>query len=116
MATTANPGASPPTPARRVPMDHKVHPGATIAFLAVLLGGLAFAGYSIFADTQQVGETLALGAFAFLGLALVIALGFEFVNGFHDTANAVATVIYTHTPQARRRRRLVGVRGTSSAC
>ena len=30
-----------------------------------------------------------------LGLALVIALGFEFVNGFHDTANAVATVIYT---------------------
>jgi PiT family inorganic phosphate transporter len=33
----------------------------------------------------------------FLILALVLALGFEFVNGFHDTANAVATVIYTHT-------------------
>jgi PiT family inorganic phosphate transporter len=32
-----------------------------------------------------------------LGLALLVALGFEFVNGFHDTANAVATVIYTHT-------------------
>ena len=30
-------------------------------------------------------------------MALVIALGFEFVNGFHDTANAVATVIYTHS-------------------
>ncbi|MBL9176374.1 MAG: inorganic phosphate transporter [Verrucomicrobiales bacterium] len=29
-------------------------------------------------------------------LALALALGFEFVNGFHDTANAVATVIYTH--------------------
>ena len=29
--------------------------------------------------------------------ALVLALGFEFVNGFHDTANAVATVIYTHS-------------------
>jgi inorganic phosphate transporter, PiT family len=29
-------------------------------------------------------------------IALLIALGFEFVNGFHDTANAVATVIYTH--------------------
>ena len=26
-----------------------------------------------------------------------MALGFEFVNGFHDTANAVATVIYTHS-------------------
>ncbi len=32
-----------------------------------------------------------------LGVALLIALGFEFVNGFHDTANAVATVIYTHS-------------------
>ncbi len=32
-----------------------------------------------------------------LGLALLLALSFEFVNGFHDTANAVATVIYTKT-------------------
>ena len=32
-----------------------------------------------------------------LALAVGLALGFEFVNGFHDTANAVATVIYTHT-------------------
>src|SRR5208283_1461590 len=32
-----------------------------------------------------------------LGVALLIALGFEFVNGFHDTANAVATVIYTNS-------------------
>ena len=30
-----------------------------------------------------------------LAVALLLALGFEFVNGFHDTANAVATVIYT---------------------
>ena len=30
-------------------------------------------------------------------LALGLALSFEFVNGFHDTANAVATVIYTHS-------------------
>ncbi len=35
------------------------------------------------------GQTLLL-----LG-ALAIAFGFECVNGFHDTANAVATVIYT---------------------
>ncbi len=35
--------------------------------------------------------------FMMLALALLMALGFEFVNGFHDTANAVATVIYTHT-------------------
>ena len=33
----------------------------------------------------------------FLWAALFLALGFEFINGFHDTANAVATVIYTKT-------------------
>src|SRR6266481_4663477 len=32
---------------------------------------------------------------------LLIALGFEFVNGFHDTANAVATVIYAHSLPAQ---------------
>ena len=36
-------------------------------------------------------------AFALLGVALLIALGSEFVNGFHDTDNAVASVIYTPT-------------------
>ncbi|MEH2141177.1 inorganic phosphate transporter [Nostoc sp.] len=35
--------------------------------------------------------------YLFLALALGLALSFEFVNGFHDTANAVATVIYTNT-------------------
>jgi PiT family inorganic phosphate transporter len=30
-------------------------------------------------------------------VCLVAACSFEFVNGFHDTANAVATVIYTHS-------------------
>jgi phosphate/sulfate permease len=32
-----------------------------------------------------------------LAFALFVAFGFEFINGFHDTANAVTTVIYTHT-------------------
>jgi len=43
------------------------------------------------------GETLSSSSFFFLLLALALALGFEFVNGFHDTANAVATVIYTNS-------------------
>src|SRR5215475_11535166 len=43
------------------------------------------------------GEAITLGAGIFLLMALGLALTFEFVNGFHDTANAVATVIYTHT-------------------
>ncbi|MEQ8532972.1 MAG: anion permease, partial [Imperialibacter sp.] len=32
-----------------------------------------------------------------LFLCLLAAIVFEFINGFHDTANAVATVIYTNT-------------------
>ena len=39
--------------------------------------------------------TLSAGQVVLLLLALVIAFGFEVINGFHDTANAVATVIYT---------------------
>ncbi len=33
----------------------------------------------------------------FFAFALAIAFAFEFINGFHDTANAVTTVIYTNT-------------------
>src|ERR1700677_2660656 len=46
---------------------------------------------------ELFGEALGFGAAFFLLLALALALCFEFVNGFHDTANAVATVIYTNT-------------------
>jgi PiT family inorganic phosphate transporter len=79
-------------------LDEKPHVAGALAFLAILLGGLLFAAYSISSDIAVAGEhTLAIGAFVLLGIALLIALGFEFVNGFHDTANAVATVIYTHS-------------------
>jgi len=43
---------------------------------------------------EAVG-TLGTGQIILLLIALVIAFGFECINGFHDTANAVATVIYT---------------------
>ena len=46
---------------------------------------------------QLFGEPVTVGAGIFLLFALLLALSFEFVNGFHDTANAVATVIYTHS-------------------
>jgi PiT family inorganic phosphate transporter len=78
-------------------LDGKTGKGTAVVFVLLLLGGLAYAGYGFVNDIQSVHETLALGAFGLLGLALLIALGFEFVNGFHDTANAVATVIYTHS-------------------
>lgn len=43
------------------------------------------------------GQSVSISTALFLFLALGLALSFEFVNGFHDTANAVATVIYTHS-------------------
>jgi len=43
------------------------------------------------------GQSVTFSTAFFLLLALGLALSFEFVNGFHDTANAVATVIYTHS-------------------
>src|ERR1700726_3837489 len=43
------------------------------------------------------GSPVGIGTVVLLFGALFLALSFEFVNGFHDTANAVATVIYTHT-------------------
>jgi PiT family inorganic phosphate transporter len=45
--------------------------------------------------------SLEVGQLALLVASLAIALGFEFVNGFHDTANAVATVIYTRSLKPR---------------
>ncbi len=79
-------------------LDGTMHPAGIVLFLLVLTGGLGYAGANLIADMQAAGQPpLAIGAFALLGLALLIALGFEFVNGFHDTANAVATVIYTHS-------------------
>jgi phosphate/sulfate permease len=45
--------------------------------------------------------SIAFGTLLFLLAALAIALGFECINGFHDTANAVATVIYTKSLRAQ---------------
>jgi PiT family inorganic phosphate transporter len=65
-------------------------------FGVALVIGLVYAGTHLLRDLGDVHPTSAL-PFILLGIALLTALGFEFVNGFHDTANAVATVIYTHT-------------------
>ena len=79
-------------------LDHKTGKGTWAIFALLLLVGLAYTAYSIATDYAGSGETAtAIWPFVLLGLALLIALGFEFVNGFHDTANAVATVIYTNS-------------------
>jgi len=67
-----------------------------LIFGGVMILGLVFIGASIARDLGNIS----LGSawpYVLLGVALLVALAFEFVNGFHDTANAVATVIYTHS-------------------
>ena len=66
------------------------------AFLVVLVGGLIYIVWRLSVDLSPVHQA-SVFPYVLLGVALLIALGFEFVNGFHDTANAVATVIYTHS-------------------
>ena len=65
-------------------------------FGAALVVGFIYAAYQLVSDLSETHSASAM-PYVLLGIALLIALGFEFVNGFHDTANAVATVIYTHS-------------------
>ena len=96
-------GAPAATTRRRGPdLDAKPHGSVGIIVIGLLVVGIGFVVQGLVHDISAAGgPPLATGAFVLLGLALLIALGFEFVNGFHDTANAVATVIYTHSMPAQ---------------
>jgi inorganic phosphate transporter, PiT family len=103
MATA--PTLPPPPPSKLRPvavssLDAKLGKGpgkiGVLAFVVVLIIGVIYAGSSLASDLSGVHNSSIL-PYLLLGLALLVALGFEFVNGFHDTANAVATVIYTHS-------------------
>src|SRR5277367_99762 len=87
-----------PSPApTRIKLDEPMSVQALLIYLAVIAGALFFMAYSIYSDVKTAGGgPTTITPFLLLGVAMLIALGFEFVNGFHDTANAVATVIYTH--------------------
>src|SRR5580692_9885601 len=85
-------------PASRPNLDKGFNPLTMIIFFGIIATGLLFVTYSIYADVDATGTTVtSYLPYLLLMVALLIALGFEFVNGFHDTANAVATVIYTHS-------------------
>jgi inorganic phosphate transporter, PiT family len=85
-------------PASRPHLDRKPSATTIFIFLALLVVGVGYTGFSLVHDISgAASQTMTLLPFILLGIALLIALGFEFVNGFHDTANAVATVIYTHS-------------------
>ena len=65
-------------------------------FGIVLLVGVVYSAFHLLSDLSGI-HAGSITPYVLLGVALLVALGFEFVNGFHDTANAVATVIYTHS-------------------
>jgi inorganic phosphate transporter, PiT family len=77
-------------------VSHKSNPWFNVLAGVVVIAGIIYAGYHLASDLSVVRDTRAY-PYILLGIALLIALGFEFVNGFHDTANAVATVIYTNS-------------------
>jgi inorganic phosphate transporter, PiT family len=94
---TMNQGG-PIQPAARPNLDKGFNPLTMIIFFGILAAGLLFVAYSIYVDVNATGARVTTYLpYLLLLVALLIALGFEFVNGFHDTANAVATVIYTHS-------------------
>jgi inorganic phosphate transporter, PiT family len=98
MSDIALPGSIEPARHKGPDLDRGFHPASGIIFLGVIAAALLFVAYSIYADIDATGARVTNYApFILLFVALLIALSFEFVNGFHDTANAVATVIYTRS-------------------
>jgi len=79
-------------------LDGGFHPLTGVIYMGVVAAALLFVAYSIYIDVDATGTKVTTYLpYLLLFVALLIALGFEFVNGFHDTANAVATVIYTRS-------------------
>jgi len=102
MSAVTNVNKLAPTAPVKPHLDHPLDIRLALSLLAVLAGGLFYMAYSIRSDlSASGGGPTTILPFLLLGVALLIALGFEFVNGFHDTANAVATVIYTHALPAQ---------------
>src|SRR3974390_3690331 len=98
MTDFALPGSIEPAKRRGPDRDRGFHPLQGILLMGVVAAALLFVAYSISSDVDAAGApTTTILPYILLLVALLIALGFEFVNGFHDTANAVATVIYTHS-------------------
>jgi PiT family inorganic phosphate transporter len=96
MSEIALPGSIEPAARKGPDLTGAVNPITGIIFGGVMAATLLFVAYSIWADVGATGaHVTSFAPFLLLFVALLIALGFEFVNGFHDTANAVATVIYT---------------------
>jgi inorganic phosphate transporter, PiT family len=90
--------ATAPAPPSAVHAKLNKGPGkiGMLIFAIAVVVGFVYVGSQLVSDLSTV-HNASIYPFVLLGIAMFVALGFEFVNGFHDTANAVATVIYTHS-------------------
>ncbi|KRQ06154.1 inorganic phosphate transporter [Bradyrhizobium manausense] len=98
MSDVALPGSIEPALGKGPDLNRGFHPLTGVIYMGVIAAALLLVAYSIWVDVDASGaQVKTFAPFLLLFVALLIALGFEFVNGFHDTANAVATVIYTRS-------------------
>src|SRR3974377_1136334 len=101
MSDIALPGSIEPSARKGPKLEGGLGVLSGLLFGGVVAAGLLFVAYSIYGDIEDTQiPVVTYLPFILLFVALLIALGFEFVNGFHDTANAVATVIYTRSLRA----------------
>src|ERR1700744_3087333 len=102
MASAMNPTVPPPSTGSLLEDKLSKSSSSAVGRWGTIIAGIAFLGGLIYVATRlsadlSIVHSASVFPYILLGVALLIALGFEFVNGFHDTANAVATVIYTHS-------------------
>ncbi len=89
-------------------VEKPIHPLFKPTFIFVIFAALIYIGLSLTTDLASM-PAMHFVPLVMLSAALFVALSFEFVNGFHDTANAVVTTIYTNALSSHAAVGLAGV-------
>src|SRR5258708_33913412 len=90
--------SGPVQPASRPNLDKGFNPLTMIIFFGVLAAGMLFVAYSIYVDVNATGTKVTTYLpFLLLLVALLIVLGFDFVNVFFFFNDTATTEIYTHS-------------------
>ena len=84
----------------RPSLDTGFDPRTAVAFFGIMIAAMLFIAYNLYIESRAADPDQHAAPFACWASRSSSRSGFEFVNGFHDTANAVATVIYTHSMPA----------------
>jgi hypothetical protein len=85
MSDLALPGSIEPAIRKGPNLDSGFNPLSLILFMGVVAGALLYVAYSIYSDVEATHtQVTTFAPYLLLFVALLIALAFEFVNGFHD--------------------------------